>query len=90
MIKLTRLDGTILVINADLIEFIEETPDTILSLTNDKKVVVREPADEIIEKVVAFKRRIHLPMVVRSEGEGAARVEGSPSYLLPDAGQGRH
>lgn len=88
MIKVTRLDGTVLVINADLLEFVEETPDTILSLINDKKVMVREPADEIIEKVIAFKRRIHLPTVIRPQAEGAAQVEGPPAHLLPDAGQG--
>lgn len=56
MIKVTRINDTVLVINADLIEFVEASPDTIISLTTGKKVVVRETIDEIIERVAVFKR----------------------------------
>ncbi len=56
MIKVTRINDSELVINADLIEFVESTPDTIISLTTGKKVVVRESADEIIDRVAKFKR----------------------------------
>lgn len=58
MIKVTRLNGTELVVNADLIEFVEATPDTVISLTTGKKIVVAEPVDEIIRKVVDFRERI--------------------------------
>jgi flagellar protein FlbD len=58
MIRITRLDGSELLINADLIEFIETTPDTVLSLLNNKKMVVKEPAEEIVRRVIAYKRRI--------------------------------
>jgi flagellar protein FlbD len=56
MIKVTRINDSELVINADLIEFVESTPDTIISLTTGKKVVVRETSDEIIDRVAKFKR----------------------------------
>ena len=56
MVKLTRLNKTILIVNAELIEFLEATPDTIVTLTTGRKVVVRETVDEVIEKVVAYKR----------------------------------
>lgn len=56
MIKVTRLNNTELVINADLIEFVEATPDTLISLTTGKKIVVRESTEEIIERVAQFKR----------------------------------
>lgn len=56
MIKVTRLNGQLIVINADLIEFVEEIPDTIISLTTGKKIMVKENADDIIEKVTDFKR----------------------------------
>ena len=58
MINLTRLDNTTLVINSDLIESIEAIPDTIVCLTTGKKIMVKEPVDEIIELVAAFKRRV--------------------------------
>ncbi len=56
MIRVTRLNGQAIVINADLIEFVEEIPDTIVSLTTGKKIMVKENAEEIIDKVVGFKR----------------------------------
>ena len=58
MIKVSRLDGRELVVNADLIEVIETTPDTIITLTTEKKLIVREPADEVIARVVDYRRRI--------------------------------
>jgi flagellar protein FlbD len=58
MIHVTRINHVPLVLNADLIEHIESAPDTIVSLTNGQKVMVLESADEIIERVVAFRRRI--------------------------------
>ena len=59
MIKVTRLNESGLVINTDLIEFIEAIPDTIISLTTGKKIMIRESVDEIIEKVEEYKRRRH-------------------------------
>jgi len=57
MIKVTRLNQSELVVNADLIEFVEAIPETILSLTTGKKIMVVEKVDEIIERVAEFKRR---------------------------------
>ena len=64
MVKLTRLNNTILVVNGELIEFIEATPDTIVTLTTGRKVVVRETVDDVIQLVVAYKRSFlqHGPM----------------------------
>lgn len=56
MVKLTRLNNTILIVNAELIEFIESTPDTIVTLTTGRKVVVRETVEDVIDKVVFYKR----------------------------------
>jgi flagellar protein FlbD len=58
MIHLTRINRMPLVLNADLIEHLEVTPDTVISLTNGQKFVVRESADQVIDLVVAFRRRI--------------------------------
>jgi flagellar protein FlbD len=58
MIKLTRLDNSNFVINCELIETIEATPDTVIATTSGKKYIVRESIDEIIEKVVKFKSKI--------------------------------
>jgi len=58
MVHLTRINRVPLVLNADLIEHVETTPDTVISLTNGQKFVVLESADEVIERVVQFRRRI--------------------------------
>ena len=57
MIELTRLQNQKLFINADLIEFVEETPDTVVTTTSGKKVLVKESAGEVVEKVVEYRRR---------------------------------
>ncbi len=58
MIELTRINGSQVVVNAELIEFIESTPDTVVSLTSGKKVMVREDVDEVVRRVVAYQRRL--------------------------------
>ena len=57
MIKITRLNGTVLVVNADMIEFLEATPDTIVTLTDGRKLIAKESVDEVVEKVVEYKKR---------------------------------
>jgi len=56
MIKVTRLDGTELVINAELIEFVESMPDTIVSLVTGKKIMVRESPNEVVHRVTEYRR----------------------------------
>ncbi|MDB5097541.1 MAG: flagellar FlbD family protein [Cyanobacteria bacterium RYN_339] len=70
MIKVTRLNGSEMMINADLIETVEATPDTVLTTTNDKKWVVKESPEELIALIVAYKRMIY----------------GGPLRLLDDQG----
>lgn len=58
MIHLTRLNHIPLVVNSDLIEHIEVTPDTVVALTSGEKFLVLESADEVIARVVTFRRSI--------------------------------
>jgi flagellar protein FlbD len=58
MIYLTRLDHTPVVLNCDLIEHMETTPDTVVSLTSGQKFMVLESAEEIIDRVVQYRRLI--------------------------------
>jgi flagellar protein FlbD len=58
MIKLTRLDGSEMYINSDLIEIIEETPDTHITLSNGNRYLVLEKAWVIVEKIVLYKAKI--------------------------------
>ena len=59
MIRLTRLNKSEIVINAELIQYLEETPDTVITLTTGNKIVVLENASAIVDKVVEYKRKIH-------------------------------
>ena len=59
MIQLTRINHLPLVLNSDLIEHLESTPDTVISLTNGQKFVVLETVEEVIRKVIAFRREVH-------------------------------
>ena len=65
MIKLTRLNGEEFVINGDLIEIVDANPDTVITLINEHKCVVREKIDEVIEKVIEYKRQAGLQVNIR-------------------------
>ena len=58
MIWLTRLNQTVLVLNSDLIEHIDITPDTVITLTSGQILRVRESAEGVIRRVVEFRQRI--------------------------------
>ena len=58
MIQLTRLNGAHIVINALLIQQIEASPDTIIMLTTDRKLMVQETVEEVVERVVEYLRQL--------------------------------
>lgn len=58
MIKLTRLNQSEIVLNAELIEYMEATPDTVITLINGHKMVVKESIEEIIERVIAYRKQL--------------------------------
>ena len=55
MISVTRFNDSTLIINADLIQTVEETPDTVITLTTGTKFIVKEKSKEIVDKVVEYK-----------------------------------
>jgi flagellar protein FlbD len=71
MILLTKINKAPITVNSDLIQCIEETPDTVITMTNNDKVVVHESMAEIIEKVVHYRRLIN--RLVESEYERQSR-----------------
>lgn len=58
MIQLTRLNNTRLAVNCDLIKYVEEAPDTVITLVNGEKLLVRETTAEVIECVRQFRRSV--------------------------------
>jgi len=61
VIEVTRLNGLPVVINADLIKFIEATPDTLISLTSGEKIMVREPVNLVTERVLKYRHQVETP-----------------------------
>ncbi len=58
MIELTRLNGTPMVLNSDLIKTAEASPDTMLTLINGEKLIVREDCGEVTQRVLAYRARL--------------------------------
>jgi len=58
MITVTRLDGTRVVVNAELIETVESVPETVIVLVTRRRLMVRESVDEVIERVLGYRRGI--------------------------------
>ena len=61
MITLTHLNGKSFVVNADHIKFIEETPDTVITLRDSEKIVVADSADDVVRKAIAYARQVRGP-----------------------------
>lgn len=61
MIALRRLNNQPIIVNCDLIESIESTPDTVVTLTSGNKLIVRDSLEEIRSRVIEFKRQIYGP-----------------------------
>ena len=59
MIPVTRLDGQAVFVNADLIMFLESSPETILTLENGKKIMVKESVPQVVDEIVKFKSRCY-------------------------------
>lgn len=67
MIELTKLNEMKITVNADLIEVVEETPDTIVTLTTGKKIIVKETRQEVANLVKSYKREIFINFVTGDE-----------------------
>lgn len=69
MIEVTRLNNISIIINASLIQCIEKTPDTVITLTNGMKYVVKETPEKVIERVVLFHQKLN-SFPGKEKGEG--------------------
>jgi flagellar protein FlbD len=82
MVRLTRLNSQPLVVNSDLIKFVEKAPDTVLTLVSGEKVIVRETTEEVLERVIAFRRAI-LAGLTSGPADGAS-VSSTVESPSPD------
>jgi flagellar protein FlbD len=88
MIELTRLNGRSMVVNSDLIKTAEASPDTMLTLINGEKLIVREEISEVVDRILVYRARLlavvarrlhHFPDLERAAALVSLDAAGSPS-----------
>jgi flagellar protein FlbD len=88
MIELTRINGRPMVVNSDLIKTAEASPDTMLTLINGEKLIVKEAIEEVVEKVTVYRARLlaivakrlhHFTDLERVAALASLDVEGQPA-----------
>lgn len=90
MIQLSRLNHREVAINCDLIEWIEAMPDTTVRMVSGESIIVLEQVDEVIRRIVEYRRRIHVPAGVPAALLCAADQRGAgPTPSADDRGTGR-
>jgi flagellar protein FlbD len=78
MIRLTRLNNRPLVVNSDLIKFIENAPDTVITLVSGEKIVVLETSQEVINRIVEYRRQLRVPITAAIPSEDSAEQFNEP------------
>jgi len=63
MIEVERVNGSKMLLNPDLIKFIEVTPDTIVTFTDGEKIILRTSPTEIVRLIVEFRKLVRLPEI---------------------------
>jgi flagellar protein FlbD len=76
MIHLTRLNNSTVTVNCDLIKFVEQSPDTVITLVSGEKILVQEQVSEVVSGIVEFRRRV-------LTGTGAWNYVPSNSFPRP-------
>jgi len=79
MVKVTRMNGIEFVINAELIEFIEATPDTVITLTTGKKFVLKDSVQEVVDRIIEYRKAIGTKIIYQnsqaSDEDGATKEQ---------------
>ena len=78
MIRLTRLNKRPLVVNSELIKFIENAPDTVITLVTGEKIVVLETAEEVMARIVEYRRQLRRPITAPAPVENPAEQPEKP------------
>lgn len=94
MIRLTRLNSQPITVNSDLIKFVESNPDTVITLVSGDKILVHESPDEVMARVVEFRRAVIKGMWAPGSDPAAVVAAGNslprdPSVKTPSEGRSR-
>src|SRR3954454_13858809 len=87
VIQLTRLNGNPIALNSDLIKFVENAPDTVITLINGEKIIVREHSQDVIQRIVDFRRAVMagMPSWGTDLNSAAVRPQESSSNRTTEA-----
>ena len=85
MIKVTRLNDSVLMINVEMIQSLQATPDTVITFTNHDCLMVKEPVEEISQRIVEYQRSVN-PVLVEEPGDILEMME--PCSENPPPGKG--
>lgn len=77
MIKLTRFGGEVFILNAELVQYVEERPDTFITLTTGERLVVEESMDEVLRRAVLYQQAKHI-LPPPAAGQPAADSSADP------------
>ena len=72
MIPVIRLDGSRILLNDDLIESVQQTPDTVVALVNGRTLLLRDTPDDILARVIAFRQAVHRSSAIGAHPSGAS------------------
>ncbi len=81
MVQLTRLNNSPLLVNSDLIKWIENAPDTVLTLVTGEKIIVLESSKQVLDKIVEFRRKILTDPPVLGSPAGPTVLQMTPQSL---------
>lgn len=76
MIRLTRLNSQQITVNSDLIKFVESNPDTVITLVNGEKILVQESTDEVVARVIEFRRAVIAGLLSSNTDPGGVLAAG--------------
>ncbi len=79
MIQLTRLNNKPLMVNSDLIKFVEQSPDTLVTLITGEKIVVLEKLDEIVGRIIDFRRSVLCGIALSWDSSSTHVITPKPS-----------
>lgn len=80
MIEITKLNGVRILVNPHLLETVEETPDTVLTLTTGKKIIVKESRQEIQNLVILYRKKILKDCLIFRDEPTSRQAPASPQY----------
>ncbi len=84
MIELTRLNGTPIVLNSDLIKTCEASPDTMITLVNGEKLIVRDKLKQVVQRVLEYRARLLATVAQQVPGAGMAAIEPAARFDIVD------